>query len=147
MISNLLSNAIRYGEAGSIVTATVQYMDTSVQLTVTNFGPEIPKDLQHRIFDRFFQANPARSDKGAGWGLGLAIVKSITDLHGGAVAVRSSSTGTTSFVVTFSNQAANMGTLDTAGDLATGMRTVSGGDSGPGEIGGALRGPAVSKFS
>ncbi len=101
VIANLLSNAIRHSDRGSVVHAAVALENSSVDLKVTNSGPGISEDLQDRVFDRFFQVNPSRSQSGAGWGLGLAIVKSIMALHDGSVGVRSKPEGPTTFTARF----------------------------------------------
>ena len=61
-------------------------MDEQVEVTVTDHGTGITaEDLPH-LFDRFYQASPARTRQpGQGTGLGLSIVKTIVDLHGGLI--------------------------------------------------------------
>jgi signal transduction histidine kinase len=53
-----------------------------------------------KVFDRFFQVDPARSRATGNNGLGLAITKEIVEAHGGGIDVRSSETDGTEFVVT-----------------------------------------------
>ena len=79
VIRNLLLNAIRYTEIGSISVAT-ECVTAGVRLRISDTGPGIaPKDKE-KIFDDFFQTdNPARSP-GEGSGLGLAIVRRISPL-------------------------------------------------------------------
>lgn len=101
MVSNLLSNAVRHGDPGSVVRISIGNSDSGVRLEVTNSGPGIPAELQARVFDRFFRVNPSRPPANPGSGLGLAIVKSIVELHGGSVTVRSNSAGPTTFTASF----------------------------------------------
>lgn len=85
-ISNLLSNALSHTPNGGLVRANIRSADRAhLCLEVSNPGPGIPAKHLPRIFDRFYQADPARSDPTAGTGLGLAIVKAIMELHGGSV--------------------------------------------------------------
>jgi two-component system heavy metal sensor histidine kinase CusS len=90
-LGNLLSNALRYAPAGSVVTLGVTPgAGGAARIAVTNTGPAIPPALHRKIFERLFRADPARVGSAQGSGLGLAIVKSIMDLHGGSAAVHSS---------------------------------------------------------
>ena len=89
-LSNLLSNAIRYTPSGEWVRVKLaKTADDMVTLAVQNPGPEITADQQVKLFERFYRADTARVQQGAGAGLGLAIVKSIMDAHGGKVEVHS----------------------------------------------------------
>lgn len=83
-LSNLVANAIRYGEPASEVTLTIEPQAGGVALHVDNRGVPIPEAQQAKLFDRFYRADAARSD-GAANGLGLAIVRAIMDLHQGRV--------------------------------------------------------------
>ena len=100
-ISNLLSNALRYTPPGETIRVNIRSSDPqAVHLEVINPGPGIPAEHLPRIFDRFFQADPARKDH-ADVGLGLAIVKSIMDLHGGSIEAASTPVGLTTFRLNF----------------------------------------------
>lgn len=97
-ISNLLSNAIRHATPGSNILLTLSPqapawwpapLDGWLWLSICNTGESIPEELQHRLFDRFFRADPSRQRHSEGAGLGLALVQSIVQLHGGQIAVRS----------------------------------------------------------
>lgn len=102
-ISNLLSNALSHTPQGGAVRVNIRSTDRGkVCLEVSNPGPGIPAEHLPRIFDRFYQADAARSEPAAGTGLGLAIVKAITDLHGGSVEVTSAAGESTTFRLTFS---------------------------------------------
>ncbi len=79
MLRNLVSNAIKYTRAGSVVLrATVQ--GEGCRISVIDSGPGIPVAEQSRVFEEFYQLhNPAR-DRSMGLGLGLAIVRRLTEL-------------------------------------------------------------------
>jgi two-component system, OmpR family, heavy metal sensor histidine kinase CusS len=88
-ISNLIAHAIRYTPAGGRV--TISGRDTNrgcVDILVADTGSGITPQNLLRIFDRFFRADPARSNH-EGAGLGLPIVNSIMRLHSGTLSVNS----------------------------------------------------------
>ena len=64
--------------------------DETLVITVSDTGPGIPKDIEHRLFQSF-----VTSGKKGGTGLGLAITKRIAEEHGGSISVHSSSRGAT----------------------------------------------------
>lgn len=98
VVANLLDNAIRFSPADSEVRLRTSANSDTVTLEVHNGGEPIPEqDLLH-VFDRFYQADPARSDA-AHTGLGLAIVNELVQAHGGDVAVRSTRSDGTTFTV------------------------------------------------
>lgn len=88
VISNLLSNSIKYTQPGGEVMVTVWRQDDQVRLDVRDTGPGIPPEAQARVFERFYRA-PTAADDERSTGLGLAIVKSIIEQHGGRVWVTS----------------------------------------------------------
>lgn len=88
VVSNLLTNAIRYTERGA-VRVLVKVAHAEVELAIEDSGIGIAPDALPRIFDEFFQAgNPAR-DRRLGLGLGLATVKRLCELLELEVAVHS----------------------------------------------------------
>jgi signal transduction histidine kinase len=95
---NLLDNAIKYTEHGTVTVSARPHGDDHLVVTVSDTGAGIaPEHLPH-VFDRFYRVDESRSSTD-GMGLGLAIVRSIAHAHGGTVAVDSTvGTGST-FVV------------------------------------------------
>jgi two-component system heavy metal sensor histidine kinase CusS len=86
IISNLLSNALRYTPIGSTIVVQIKPDGSFIALEVTNPGEEIPEQHRSRIFDRFYRVDPARREGGANnAGLGLAIVRSLVEAHGGNI--------------------------------------------------------------
>lgn len=67
-------------------------------LCVTDQGPGIPDKDKTRVFDRFYQADSARSDK-SHYGLGLSIARELVHLHGGSIEVTDNKTGGSCFAV------------------------------------------------
>ncbi|MDQ3558866.1 MAG: ATP-binding protein [Pseudomonadota bacterium] len=87
ILFNLVSNAIRFSNAGGHVRVEGATRGKWVTLTVTDDGVGIPPDVMPSIFQPF-EAHGAQG-KRRGAGLGLSIVKSLVDLHGGEVDIRS----------------------------------------------------------
>ena len=87
VFANFISNAVKYSPSGSAITLSAKKEDgRSVRFAVKDEGPGIPKNLQRRIFEKFFRASDSR-DEGAG--LGLSIAREIVLAHGGNVGVNS----------------------------------------------------------
>jgi signal transduction histidine kinase len=90
VLTNLLSNAVRYSPDGGQVRITAEAARGSVEVRVGDNGLGIPPQELPRIFDRF-QKGP--TSKGSG--LGLSISRSLVAAHGGAITAESTSAGTT----------------------------------------------------
>lgn len=97
LLNNLLSNAFRYG--GGHVTVTVRKQGTDAVLSVSDDGMGIPPEQQEKIWQRFYQVDPARSGS-EGTGLGLYMVRQIARLHGGTATVESTLGHGSTFTVT-----------------------------------------------
>jgi signal transduction histidine kinase len=93
----LVDNAVRHTPKNSPVKVSVQREAGAVALSVDDEGPGIPAADREQIFERFYQADPARS--GEGTGLGLAIARWIAREHRGSVVAGESSQGGASFRV------------------------------------------------
>jgi two-component system sensor histidine kinase SenX3 len=88
-VGNLIDNAVKYSEQGSIVKVEVRREDGRMLISVTDNGPGIASEHLGRVFERFYRVDDARSRGTGGIGLGLAIVRHIALLHGGDVSVTS----------------------------------------------------------
>nr|WP_255428843.1 heavy metal sensor histidine kinase [Saccharophagus sp. K07] len=108
VISNLLSNALRYTPENETINVTVEGVGNQAQITIENPGQGIPEDHLPKLFDRFYRVDPSRQRQSEGAGLGLAIVKSIIEAHDGNVEV-SSEMGTTRFVISLPTHDKNAG--------------------------------------
>jgi signal transduction histidine kinase len=75
VVSNLVSNAIKYTQPGGQITVALGASDEQVRLEVRDTGLGISPEAQARIFERFYRAPSVAADD-RGTGLGLAIVKS-----------------------------------------------------------------------
>ncbi|MBF2000179.1 MAG: hybrid sensor histidine kinase/response regulator [Synechococcales cyanobacterium M58_A2018_015] len=101
IISQLLSNAIRYSPFGGSVKLEVIYQATQVLIRVQDKGIGIPPKEIDRIFERFYQASNAEPFTGtSAAGLGLAMVKQAVERHNGTVTVESQLKQGTTFTVT-----------------------------------------------
>jgi signal transduction histidine kinase len=83
----LLDNALRHTPPGGHVWVSVAREGGTAALAVSDTGEGIPVEAQPFVFDRFYQADPAREGRGAG--LGLAIARGLAGAHGGAMELRS----------------------------------------------------------
>ncbi len=94
VVTNLISNALRYTPAGGKIVVTAKEEAGAVQLRVSDTGPGIPPEIRDHLFERFAQWNVNGAAPGSA-GLGLAIVKDIVEAHGGRIFVESTlGTGT-----------------------------------------------------
>ncbi len=89
LLDNLVSNALRYGRAGTPVRISIQKGDGVLQLTVSDEGEGIPADHIPRVTERFYRVDKARSRASGGTGLGLSIVKHIVERHRGRLDIQS----------------------------------------------------------
>jgi two-component system phosphate regulon sensor histidine kinase PhoR len=98
MFVNLVDNAIKYTEKGS-VWVRLEKAETGVVVEVGDSGIGIPEEAQSRVFERFYVVDKSRSRKTGGTGLGLSIVKHIVLLHGGRIDLQSRPGGGSRFRV------------------------------------------------
>jgi signal transduction histidine kinase len=85
VLSNLLSNALRYTPPGGRVRVSATTDPEFVRFSVEDTGPGVPDQYWARVFERFFRV-PGQSG-GTGAGLGLAIAREIVEAHGGTIGV------------------------------------------------------------
>ncbi len=89
LINNLCQNAIHYNRENGKVEVSVHLEQERPTLVVADTGIGIPKDLQERVFERFYRVDKSRSRETGGTGLGLAIVKHIVELHDAELTLQS----------------------------------------------------------
>ena len=85
MITNILSNAIKYTPSHGTITCTTTIVDDYLRIEISDTGIGIPPQDQNRIFERFFRASNAQTKYTDGTGLGLFIAKMIIELCGGTI--------------------------------------------------------------
>ena len=98
LLRNLVSNAIKYGEAEAPVRVVLTGEEADVGIEVVNSGPAIDQSALDQIFDPLKRGSVQRHDTYDGLGLGLYIVREVARAHGGEIDVRSDQ-GETVFAV------------------------------------------------
>ena len=99
VFQNLAHNAIKYGDPETEVRFTGEITGNRVRVTVRDQGQGIPREHLHRLTERFFRVDKARSRAAGGTGLGLAIVKHIVQRHRGELLIDSEVGQGSSFTV------------------------------------------------
>ena len=89
VVDNLLSNALRYTDAGGQVEVSLAVRDGEAVVEVADSGIGIEPGQLERIFDRFWRSPEARARTADGSGVGLALVSDLVRVHDGRVAVAS----------------------------------------------------------
>lgn len=98
-VYNLLQNAYKYGKPGGHITVTLREAGHGAALSVADDGVGIAPGDQEKIWQRFWQADPSRSEDG-GSGLGLSMVQEIAAFHGGRATVDSTPGQGSTFTIT-----------------------------------------------
>jgi two-component system, OmpR family, sensor histidine kinase KdpD len=91
VLTNLISNAIKYSPAGSVIRVGARAVDDGVAISVSDSGRGIPAEALGRIFEPYYRV-PDAAGAARGTGIGLAVVKALVEAHGGAVEVESAPT-------------------------------------------------------
>lgn len=97
VFANLLMNAVKYTDYGSVTISTLQENHETAQITIEDTGRGISTEHLPHIFERFFRVDPSRSTTGAG--LGLAIADEIIKAHHGTIQVESAPGKGSRFIV------------------------------------------------
>ena len=93
VVWNLLANAIKFTPEGGRVDVFVEPSNGCMELRVVDTGQGISPDFLPHVFERFRQADAARTQRHTGLGLGLALVRQLVELHGGTVEAASPGVG------------------------------------------------------
>jgi signal transduction histidine kinase/ActR/RegA family two-component response regulator len=93
VMTNLVSNAIKFTDAGGRVLVSVRREGGEVAIEVADSGAGIDPDFLPYVFDRFRQADSSSSRRHGGLGLGLAIARQLVELQGGTITVASPGPG------------------------------------------------------
>jgi len=101
VIHNLLDNANKYSPEKPDITISTRTVPMGVEITVTDKGMGISKEVRKHIFDKFYREHTGNVHDVKGFGLGLSYVKAIMTAHKGLVDVHSEPGKGSSFVLTF----------------------------------------------
>jgi signal transduction histidine kinase len=85
LMSNLVSNAVKYSPAGGVVTLSAEIGSDSAVIAVADDGPGIPEEFRPFVFERFTQADASPTRSGQGTGLGLYISRLIVERLAGRI--------------------------------------------------------------
>lgn len=91
VITNLVSNAIKFSPSDSTITMIAKPEGHKIDFEVIDEGRGVPQEQRKKIFDRFHQVENDDSRKKKGSGLGLSIAKTFVEAHGGRIGVESAS--------------------------------------------------------
>ena len=89
VFSNLLNNASKYTQTGGAVRVRTQRRGGEVEVTVSDNGAGIPREMLESIFDMFTQVPGSLARAPGGLGIGLTLVRTLVELHGGRVTAHS----------------------------------------------------------
>ena len=101
VITNIISNAMKYSDKGSVIKISMGATRSVYMLSISDNGIGMPPEALDRIFDRFYRVDKARSRSMGGNGLGLSIAKEIMDAHSGSIDVVSQLGQGTTMVLKF----------------------------------------------
>ncbi|HEU4978063.1 MAG TPA: HAMP domain-containing sensor histidine kinase, partial [Solirubrobacteraceae bacterium] len=99
LVTNLLSNALKFTPPGGVVRVALHGPAPRTRLEVADSGPGVPQRLRARVFERFAQDDGEGGLRERGLGIGLAIVRDVVAVHGGRVRVGDAPEGGALFVV------------------------------------------------
>jgi NtrC-family two-component system sensor histidine kinase KinB len=86
VVSNLLSNSVRFSPVDSTIKVRLTQTENSVQIWISDSGPGISEEEQIKMFEPFYQGNPSSSSGARGlFGVGLTIAKEVVEAHDGRI--------------------------------------------------------------
>ncbi len=101
VLTNLLSNAAKYGQEAGWITVDVTQHPDEVQVAVSDGGIGISPAEQRQVFEQYYRSSDPLARRKKGTGIGLTIVKYIMEAHGGRVSIRSALGRGTTFTLHF----------------------------------------------
>ncbi|MCB9641039.1 MAG: response regulator [Myxococcales bacterium] len=104
VLTNLLSNALKFSPKAGVVRVSMKPLQERVLIEVIDQGPGIPLAFQSRVFEKFAQAESANTRQKGGTGLGLSIARAIVERLHGEIGFRSEPGVGTTFFFSLPNQ-------------------------------------------
>ena len=89
VLSNLITNAIKFTAAGGVVEIGARRLNGDIRFWVRDTGEGIPPDEMGDLFEKYRQSTSGKLSQSKGTGLGLVICKKIAEAHGGRISVQS----------------------------------------------------------
>ncbi len=99
ILTNLLTNAVRYSPAGTTISVEVSRHSGHVTLSVEDEGLGIPPSERNRVFERFYRGGTALASGTPGTGIGLAVVRELVERSGGTISISDGEHGGVRFEV------------------------------------------------
>ncbi len=101
IITNILSNALRFTPEDGIIQVATQLLPDKIALSIHDSGPGIPEESLQFVFDRFYRVDKGRVREEGGSGLGLAIARHLARAQNGDIKVRNHPNGGAEFIIEF----------------------------------------------
>ena len=93
VLTNLMTNAIKYTDRGGKITVRLTSRDDGVRIAVTDTGAGLTRSEIERIFEMFHQSRTPHTQSVGGLGVGLSVARSLAELHGGGLLAESPGPG------------------------------------------------------
>lgn len=101
LISVLMDNAVKYTNEGGNVFVSLDENDKGIKLQFKNTCQQLPPAPPDKLFDRFYRADEARTQKNGGYGIGLSVAQSITETYKGQISAKYENGNTIVFTLCF----------------------------------------------
>ncbi|MGN1399765.1 MAG: sensor histidine kinase [Erysipelotrichaceae bacterium] len=101
LISVLMDNAVKYANEGGNVFVSLEKNDKRIKMQFKNTCQQLPSTHPDKLFDRFYRANEARTQKSGGYGIGLSVAQSITETYKGRISAEYENGNIIAFTIRF----------------------------------------------
>ncbi len=108
LISILLDNAVKYTEESGSMELLLEKRDKRILMQVKNTCEKLPEVPAEKLFDRFYRADAARTQKNGGYGIGLSMARMLVSSNHGTITAEYQGTNEIAFTVRFSEKTENL---------------------------------------